>query len=147
MPAFVQEIVAEYVPRALRAQIDLGMDDAEAPAAAPLRIEANALLLREALTNVIDNAIKYTGRGGEITVRVAPDGGDVLVTVTDNGPGIPEADRARVFERFVRATDHGEGCGLGLAIVRDIVAQHGGTVDLQDARPHGLRVAIRLPRR
>ena len=147
MPAFVQEIVAEYVPRALRAQVDLGMDDAEPPAAAPLRIEANALLLREALTNVIDNAIKYTGRGGEITVRVAPDGADVLVTVTDNGPGIPEADRARVFERFVRATDHGEGCGLGLAIVRDIVAQHGGTVDLQDARPHGLRVAIRLPRR
>ncbi|MFS2020814.1 sensor histidine kinase [Massilia sp. CT11-108] len=147
MPAFVQEIVAEYVPRALRAQIDLGMDDAEPPAAAPLRIEANALLLREALTNVIDNAIKYTGRGGEITVRVAPDGGDVLVTVTDNGPGIPEADRARVFERFVRATDQGEGCGLGLAIVRDIVAQHGGTVELQDARPRGLRVAIRLPRR
>jgi two-component system sensor histidine kinase TctE len=146
MPAFVQEIVAEYVPRALRAQIDLGMDDAEPPAAAPLRIEANALLLREALTNVIDNAIKYTGRSGEITVRVAPDGGDVLVTVTDDGPGIPEADRARVFERFVRATDQGEGCGLGLAIVRDIVAQHGGTVELQDARPRGLRVAIRLPR-
>jgi two-component system sensor histidine kinase TctE len=148
VPAFVQEIVAEYVPRALRAQIDLGMDDA-APRddGAPLRIEANALLLREALTNVLDNAIKYTGRGGEITVRIAPDGGDVLVTVTDNGPGIPAADRARVFERFVRATDQGEGCGLGLSIVRDIVALHGGTVDLQDARPHGLRVAIRLPRR
>jgi two-component system sensor histidine kinase TctE len=147
VPAFVQEIVAEYVPRALRAQIDLGMDDAAPPAeGTPLRIEANALLLREALTNVIDNAIKYTGRGGEITVRVAPDGGDVLVTVTDNGPGIPEADRARVFERFVRATDQGEGCGLGLAIVRDIVAQHGGTVDLQEAAPHGLRVAIRLPK-
>ncbi|KGF79350.1 histidine kinase [Massilia sp. JS1662] len=148
MPAFVQEIVAEYVPRALRAQIDLGLDDAAPPADGRLlRIEANALLLREALTNVIDNAIKYTGRGGEITVRVAPDGDHVLVTVTDNGPGIPEADRARVFERFVRATDQGEGCGLGLAIVRDIVAQHGGTVDLQDAAPHGLRVAIRLPRR
>ncbi|MFL6630989.1 MAG: sensor histidine kinase [Massilia sp.] len=148
VPAFVREIVAEWVPRAMRAQIDLGLDDAPPPAdGAPLRIEANALLLREALANVIDNAIKYTGRGGEITVGVEPDGDHVLVAVTDNGPGIPEADRARVFERFVRATDQGEGCGLGLAIVRDIVAQHGGAVDLQDAPPHGLRVAIRLPRR
>jgi two-component system sensor histidine kinase TctE len=145
--AFVQEIVAEYVPRALRAQIDLGMDDAPPPAdGAPLRIEANALLLREALTNVLDNAIKYTGRGGEITVRIEPDGDHVVVAVADNGPGIPEADRGRVFERFVRATDQGEGCGLGLSIVRDIVAQHGGTVELQDVQPHGLRVAIRLPR-
>jgi two-component system sensor histidine kinase TctE len=51
-----------------------------------------------------------------------------------------------VFERFVRATDQGEGCGLGLAIVRDIVAQHGGTVELCDALPHGLQVVISLPR-
>jgi two-component system sensor histidine kinase TctE len=147
VPAFVQDIVAEFVPRAMRAQIDLGMDDAVPPGAgAPLRIRANALLLREALTNVIDNAIKYTGRGGEITVGIEPDGDHVQVAVTDNGPGIAEADRARVFERFVRATDEGEGCGLGLSIVRDIVAQHGGTVDLRDARPRGLRVVIRLPR-
>jgi len=81
-----------------------------------------------------------------ITVRITPDGDHVQIIISDNGPGIPEADRARVFERFVRATDHGEGCGLGLSIVRDIVAQHGGTVDLGDAQPHGLQVVIRLPR-
>jgi two-component system sensor histidine kinase TctE len=144
---FVQEIVAEFVPRALRAKIDLGMDEGALPAGnAPLHIKANALLLREALTNVIDNAIKYTGSGGEITVRVQQDGDHVLIIISDNGPGIAEADRARVFERFVRATEHGEGCGLGLSIVRDIVAQHGGTVALQDAKPHGLQVVLRLPR-
>jgi two-component system sensor histidine kinase TctE len=145
--AFVQEIVAEFVPRALRAQIDLGMDDDALPdGSAPLQIRANALLLREALTNVLDNAIKYTGRGGEITVQILPDGDHVRIIVIDNGPGIAEADRARVFERFVRATDQGEGCGLGLAIVKDIVTQHGGTVDLQDATPRGLRVVLRLPK-
>jgi two-component system sensor histidine kinase TctE len=144
---FVQEIVAEFVPRALRAKIDLGMDDdAASDGQAPLQISANALLLREALTNVLDNAIKYAGSGGEITVRVQPDEDHVLIVVSDNGPGIAEADRARVFERFVRATDHGEGCGLGLSIVKDIVTQHGGTVVLQDAKPHGLQVVLRLPR-
>jgi two-component system sensor histidine kinase TctE len=145
--AFVQDIVAEFVPRALRSEIDLGMDDDAVPEGqAPLQIRAHALLLREALTNVLDNAIKYTGRGGEITVHIQPDGTHVRIIIADNGPGIPEADRARVFERFVRATDQGEGCGLGLAIVRDIVAQHGGTVELRDAEPHGLRVVICLPR-
>jgi two-component system sensor histidine kinase TctE len=144
--AFVQDIVAEYVPRAMRAQVDLGMDDEAPPEETPpLQIKAHALLLREALANVLDNAIKYTGRGGEITVRITPDGDGVQIIISDNGPGIPEADRARVFERFVRATDQGEGCGLGLSIVRDIVAQHGGTVDLRDAQPHGLQVVIRLP--
>lgn len=144
---FVQEIVAEFVPRAVRAGIDLGMDDAlPSDQAGPLRISAIALLLREAVTNVIDNAVKYTGSGGEITVRVEADGGDVLVAVSDNGPGIAQADRARVFERFVRVTDQGEGCGLGLSIVRDIVALHGGSVALADAQPHGLQVVLRLPR-
>jgi two-component system sensor histidine kinase TctE len=170
--AFVQDIVAEFVPRAMRAEIDLGMDDEAVPyghvpyghvpyghvpdghvpdghvseGRAPVQIKAHALLLREALTNVLDNAIKYTGRGGEITVHIQPDGAHVRIIIADNGPGIPEADRARVFERFVRATDQGEGCGLGMAIVRDIVAQHGGTVELRDAEPHGLQVVICLPR-
>jgi two-component system, OmpR family, sensor histidine kinase TctE len=134
------------VPRALRARVDLGMDDdALAAGSATLHINANALLLREALTNVIDNAIMYTGSGGEITVQVRPDGDHVLIIVSDNGPGIAQADRARVFERFVRATDQGEGCGLGLAIVKEVVAQHGGTVTLRDAEPHGLQVVLRLP--
>lgn len=150
--AFVRGIVAEAVPRALRAGADLGMneateaaDEAHDPSAPPLRVLANALLLGEALNNVIDNAIEYAGAGSEITVRVRRTADAAEVVVSDDGPGIPAGERARVFERFVRLTDQGLGCGLGLAIVKEIVERHGGTVTLEDAVPHGLRVVLRLP--
>jgi len=146
---FVQEVVAQLVPRALRAGVDLGLDsqaDADDAAGRPaVTVSANAALLREALTNLIDNAIRYAGKGAEVTLRVARDDACAIVTVDDNGPGIAPADRERVFERFVRASDHGDGCGLGLAIVREIIERHHGSVSLGDAPPHGLRVTIRLP--
>lgn len=139
---FAQEIVVQLVPRGLRAGVDLGFeqDDGEAPVA----VQANSLLLREALTNLIDNAIQYAGRGAEITVKVGRDGANALLVVEDNGPGIAAADRARVFERFFRATYQGDGCGLGLAIVKEIVERHNGSVALEEVQPHGLRVLIRL---
>ena len=147
----VQEVAAHLVPRALRAGVDLGVDlgvgagaDTDDSTAA-LPVQANAALLREALTNLIDNAIRYAGHGAEVTLRPRREAGHALVMVDDNGPGIPAADRERVFERFVRATDNGDGCGLGLAIVREIIERHQGTVALDDAPPHGLRVTIRLP--
>jgi two-component system sensor histidine kinase TctE len=146
--AFVQRTVADTVPRALRAGVDLGMADSDGPDdQSGLWIEANAMLLGEALTNVLDNAIEYGGRGSEITVRTQRDGGHARIIVSDNGPGIAAADRTRVFDRFVRATDQGLGCGLGLAIVKEITSQHGGTVTLEEAQPHGLKVIIRLPLR
>ena len=137
----VQDLVAQLVPRALRAGADLGVGSDDGAVA----VYANAPLLREALTNLIDNAIHYAGRGAEITVSARADGGWAVVTVEDNGPGIAPADRARVFERFVRATDLGDGCGLGLAIVKEIVERHHGGVELSDAAPRGLRVTLRLP--
>jgi len=139
---FVREVAAHLVPRALRAGVDLGVD---APAG-EIPVHANAALLREALTNLVDNAIRYGGRGAEVTLRIREEQGAVAIVVDDNGPGIPAADRERVFERFVRATEGGDGCGLGLAIVREIIERHHGTVTLGDAEPHGLRVTIRLPR-
>jgi two-component system sensor histidine kinase TctE len=139
---FVREVAAHLVPRALRAGVDLGV---EAPAN-EIPILANAALLREALTNLVDNAIRYGGRGAEVTLRLRVEGADAAIVVDDNGPGIAAADRERVFERFVRATEGGDGCGLGLAIVREIIERHHGTVTLGDAEPHGLRVTIRLPR-
>ncbi|MBP1202981.1 two-component system sensor histidine kinase TctE [Duganella sp. 1411] len=137
----VQDLVAQLVPRALRAGADLGVGSDDGAVA----VYANAPLLREALTNLIDNAIHYAGRGAEITVSARAEGGWAVVTVEDNGPGIAPADRARVFERFVRATDLGDGCGLGLAIVKEIVERHHGGVELSDAAPRGLRVTLRLP--
>lgn len=139
------EVTAESVPRALRWGVDLGMDGAND---SPLWVHGQALLLREALLNLIDNALQYAGNGSEVTVGTAlsADGQQVELSVTDNGPGIPAGEKDRVFERFHRATDQGNGCGLGLAIVQEIVHRHGGTVRLQDAAPHGLRVVIGLRR-
>ena len=104
--------------------------------------------MREALSNLIDNALHYAGTGSQVTVQVglSPMKADTAVLeVTDNGPGIPASDHARVFERFVRGTDSGEGCGLGLAIVREIVERNAGQVALIPAQPQGLCVRIELP--
>jgi two-component system sensor histidine kinase TctE len=145
-----QTLTAEWVPRALKAQIDLGMDEHSTQ---PVWVHANALLIREALSNLIDNALHYAGAGSQVTVRVLPapmtpqnlNRPMALLEVIDNGPGIPAGDQARVFERFVRATDAGNGCGLGLAIVQEIVERHEGQVTLNDAPPHGLCVRVLLP--
>jgi two-component system sensor histidine kinase TctE len=139
-------LTAECVPRALRAKIDLGMDET---ANDPVWVEGNELLIREALTNLIDNALHYAGAGSQITVRVNADMAQAqpraCLQVSDNGPGLPPQDHERVFERFVRATDTGNGCGLGLAIVKEIVERHAGQVSLTQAQPQGLCVRIELP--
>jgi two-component system sensor histidine kinase TctE len=147
----VQDLTAELVPRALKEGIDLGLDDAgtadDQPAPA-VTIEGNALLIREAIVNVIDNAIRYTGRGTEITVRVREEPGHpgtALVEVDDTGPGLPPPLHGQVFDRFFRGTTEGRGVGLGLAIVKEIVERHRGQVGLVSLQPHGLRVQMRLP--
>ncbi|GJI86891.1 sensor histidine kinase [Duganella hordei] len=136
-----RDLVAQLVPRALRAGQDLGLDES----AGAVTVNANAMLLREALSNMIDNAIQYAGVRAEITVRVQQQDGAGLLIVEDNGPGIPAELQAQVFERFVRATYSGNGCGLGLAIVKEIVERHQGTVRLESIEPHGLRVVMSLP--
>jgi two-component system sensor histidine kinase TctE len=143
---FVRTLVTETVPRALRARIDIGMEDAGGGTdAAQLRVMGNELLLREALLNILDNAIEYAGPGSDITVRVKRHADRAVIEVVDNGPGIPAALHERVLERFVRATDKGLGCGLGLAIVTEIALRHQGKVELSDATPHGLKVEFSLP--
>ena len=142
LPALVRDVVAEMVPVALRAGLDLGVEDGEADA---IEVLANPRLLREAVSNVLDNAIAYAGTGSEATVKVCRAGSQARIIVSDTGPGIPADVRGSVFDRFVRATDVGSGCGLGLSIVKEIVLRHGGTVSLEDAVPHGLKVTIDLP--
>lgn len=138
-----QTLTAEWVPRALRARIDLGMDE---NATQPVWVVANELLIREALTNLIDNALHYAGESSQVTVHVSSTPQqEALLEVTDTGPGIDAGSRDRVFERFVRATEAGHGCGLGLAIVREIVERHAGRVSLHDASPRGLRASVHLP--
>ena len=140
--AMARQLTAELVPRALRAGIDLGLDET---ALAPVRVQGEELLLREVLSNLIDNALRYAGPGAAVTVGVQIADGQACLSVEDNGPGLAEADRERVFGRFVRATDSGNGCGLGLAIVKEIVERHDGQVRLESVLPHGLRVRVLLP--
>jgi len=139
-----QDLTAELVPRALKAGVDLGLDDLASPQP-PMPVDGNALLLKEALVNLIDNAIRYAGRGAEVTVRPHTDGHWAVVDVDDTGPGIPTEHHEAVFERFFRLDSADGGCGLGLAIVKEIVERHAGQVRLHDLAPQGLRVSVRLP--
>lgn len=142
----VQELAAEMVPRALAQRVDLGLDEDGASDDAPLMVEGQSLLIREAVANLIDNAICYAGTGSEVTVRVyADECRQAVIEVDDNGPGLPAALHDRVFERFFRATHDGSGCGLGLAIVREIVERHRGSTTIENLLPNGLRARVRLP--
>jgi two-component system sensor histidine kinase TctE len=142
----IREVTAEQVPRALQAGVDLGVDDRDEAA---LEISGNALLIREMLVNLIDNAVRYAGRGACVTVRSRRVDAQAELVVEDDGPGLPaEAGpdaHERMFERFVRASHDSQGCGLGLAIVREIVERHAGQVHLEPVQPHGLRAIVRLP--
>ncbi|CAM3799936.1 sensor histidine kinase [Roseateles saccharophilus] len=137
----VQEVASEWVPRALAAGCDLGVEIA--PGA--LGMQGVQLLLREALTNLVDNAVRYAGSGATITVKLRRAGDDVWIDVEDNGPGLVPELRERAFERFVRGAPNGEGCGLGLAIVREIAERHGGSAELLPAAPHGCIARLTLP--
>ena len=143
LAALARETTGEWVPRSLNRRIDLGFDDTSTDAT----ISADPFLVRELLNNLIDNAINYTPAGGHITVRVTTDDDKPSLEVEDNGSGIPEDERVRVFERFYRSAGGSpEGCGLGLAIVREIAQGHGATATILSGANHrGTRVVIEFP--
>ncbi|MGO7364389.1 sensor histidine kinase [Rhizobium leguminosarum] len=136
-----REILEAHAEEALRRNIDVGLE-----AARPVIVDGDATMLREMLVNLIDNAIRYTRPNGRVTVAVGQADGNAVVTVEDNGPGIPSGEREQVFERFYRIMGtESEGSGLGLAIVREVVEGAGGSVLLDDAEGGGLVVTVRLP--
>ena len=103
-------------------------------------------LLAQALTNLLDNAVKYTPTGGTITVSLEQERDKARLSVADTGPGVPETDRNRVLQRFTRLDQARSqpGAGLGLALVNAVTMQHHGRLQLGDNRP-GLIVTLELP--
>jgi two-component system sensor histidine kinase TctE len=147
-------VVQDWVPASFSRRIDLGFEQS----GQPLMVAGNPTMLRELLSNLVDNALRYTPAGGSVTVRLRADAPRALaiLEVEDTGPGIPQAERGRVFERFYRILgSHTEGSGLGLAIVREIAQQHGAEVEIYN-NPHSndrklpgslFRVSLPMPQR
>jgi two-component system OmpR family sensor kinase len=132
-----RQVVTELVPLADARRIDLGI-----AAAQPATVAGDADSLRTLLRNLVDNAVRYTPPGGRVDVTVEAGPSAASVTVTDDGPGIPPEDRARVFDRFYRrARTEPPGSGLGLAIVKAIAEAHAAAVTLADG-PSGKGLAV-----
>jgi two-component system OmpR family sensor kinase len=141
----VAECVAAHAPIAERGGVDLGFEKAE-----PATITGDADALRAMFGNLLDNAVKYTPQGGRIDVSLDVDPrGHPCVQIGDSGPGIPAAERERVFDRFyrdasARARTDVAGSGLGLAIVKRVAAQHAASIELGESPLGGLLVTVRF---
>ena len=143
--ALAERVAADFEPLARDKTIDLKLDLRAAV------VPGEAEGLRVMLNNLVENAIRYTPAGGRVSLIVHRDDAEATVEVDDTGPGIPEDQRARVFDRFYRATrsdssSESEGSGLGLAIVKRVVDRHSGRIDLGTGSSGvGLSVIVRLP--
>jgi len=140
-----QESLERMAPQAHRKEIDLGLERE----GLPCEVAADPVAVREIVRNLLDNAILYTPPRGRVTVRISSRTGGIHVQVEDDGPGIPAAERERVFERFTRlAPATGEGSGLGLAIVKELCQQCGAIVHLHPPShgETGLLVDVLFPR-
>src|SRR5262249_15917603 len=142
LPALARDTTMEVVYAAGQKKIDLGFEG-EGGAT----VSGNRVLLHELIVNLIDNAIRYTPAGGEITVRVTARGGEGVLEVDDNGPGIPVEEREQVFGRFYPgSTAKAEGWGLGLGMGEDMCRSHGARIELgTPGGGKGLRVSVILP--
>jgi signal transduction histidine kinase len=121
--ATARDVVADLAPMALKAGYDLSLDAPPTPVA----VTGDRHAIERALTNLIGNAIAHGGGGGHIEVAV---GADRTIDVVDEGPGVPESLRPRLFEPFCRENPNSEGCGLGLHLTREIMRAHGGDIRL-----------------
>jgi two-component system, OmpR family, sensor histidine kinase TctE len=141
LKSIAEEVIAKFFDRALQARIDLGGE------LQPATIVADPALLDDLLSNLVDNALKYTPAGGTVTVSTGERAGKPFLAVEDSGPGIPEGDRDRVKQRFYRLPNSpGHGSGLGLAIVAEIAELYGASLNIESgAGGAGARVSLQFP--
>ncbi|UBB19780.1 sensor histidine kinase [Stenotrophomonas maltophilia] len=140
LAALARGVVERYADRALAAGVDLGYEGPDDG----VQVQGDPQLLREALGNLLDNALRYGAVPGVITLGVRQEAEGVQAWVDDDGAGIAEAERTRVTERFYRASSEGDGCGLGLAIVAEIAQRHGAILMIDTAPIGGARVGLRF---
>ena len=139
--ALVDDVVELYEPLATEKKVDLTADIATS-----VRTSGDRDLLFQAISNLVDNAIKYTPENGTATIQLSAAPATSRIVVSDSGTGIPEAERERVFDRFYRLEAHrgSLGSGLGLSLVAAVVSLHEGSITLEDNHP-GVRVKLDLP--
>ena len=114
----------------------------------PVTLNADRDRLAQVVGNLLSNAVKYSPDGGEVRVTVRNGGSEAVVEVADEGVGIADEDTERIFEKFFRTDDASTsvgGTGLGLAVAREIVQTHGGTIDVESEPGHGAVFTVRLP--
>jgi two-component system heavy metal sensor histidine kinase CusS len=141
----LQAVLDLYEPLAEASGVSLSLDAAGS-------LQADPELLRRAVSNLVSNALRYTPAGGKVSLRADADPhGAGVVTVEDTGPGVPEAEVGRLFERFFRGdpsrSASGAGSGLGLSIVQRIMGLHRGTVGYRPTEEGGARFELRFPGR
>jgi two-component system sensor histidine kinase TctE len=141
LDTMVGEVVAKFFDRALQSNIDLGVE------VEPVSVLADPALIDDLLSNLVDNALKYTPAGGSVTVSGGRRNGKAYLAVEDAGPGIPEGERQRVRQRFYRLPNSpGHGSGLGLAIVEEIAQLYGASVTIAAAAGgSGTRIVVQFP--
>jgi two-component system sensor histidine kinase TctE len=136
----VAESVQNFVDQATKKTIDIGFD------LRPTYVKGDRFLLRDLIDNLVDNAIRYSPEGSVVTVSCIQDYGFGVLTVEDDGPGIPDTEKEKIFSRFYRLDQSQPGSGLGLAIVRDIVKDHDALIEVRSGENgRGTVFTIRFP--
>jgi two-component system sensor histidine kinase TctE len=138
----VEESIQHFVREAGKKSIDLGFD------LRPTTVPGDRFLLRDLIDNLVDNAIRYSARGGVVTVSCFQNATTGTLVIEDGGPGIPLSDREKIFDRFYRLNMKVAGSGLGLAIVRDIARDHDAEVNIMSGpEGKGTIFSVRFPSR
>jgi two-component system sensor histidine kinase ResE len=146
MPALLNAIREKFAPQSQKAGVDVKVDIA---ASLP-NLTADGDRLAQVFTNLVDNALKFTPSGGVISLRVSAVNGEMLVSISDTGAGIPAESQAHIFDRFYQADPSRRGgakhgAGLGLAIVHEIVQAHGGRIGVRSRLGEGTTFDVFLP--